>query len=202
MDIPSSIEKSLKGSVKYLSFLQLLGGLSALLFGAGLMSISFIDIGQNAGTNIFLRIMGTGLFLLLVGIYFETRSKQKKWSAVLQALKYRPQDIVWVYQQVNKAGMYVASLPMSDIKLGTINLVYVYLQNGQHELFNLPAGQAEEVMSFFRTYFPAISLGYEPELAALYKKNPLTLVKQPRRSDKIKEVIVRGPILWRTWLGI
>lgn len=144
------------------------------LYAAALIAIGlgFVLIPQsyNSSVLILFDVLGFGMAIgggYIAVINFQLLNIDK--SKVIKLTK-RPDQVVWIYHEV------VVSMPFG-FKTMSRATIYLNLEDGGYEFFQVKPKKAEEMMNYLRNIFTTASYGHSVEKEQLYRANPELLRK-------------------------
>lgn len=130
----------------------------------------------------FLRYGGIALAALAVVALFMILGSASRRRRVLEAAALRPEEVARVY--LEKIGLLRTGSP------GLAPRPHIYLRDGTHAWFQVEGKTAREIFRFYGRDCPGVCLGYEPGVKRRLRADPQGLVREPVRSDKVKETRV------------
>lgn len=146
---------------------QFLYALALVLLGLGLVIIP-----QSYHPNILIMFDVIGFSLFIAGLYISIiniRLLNISNSKVIK-LTEQPEKVVWIYHEV------LISMPFG-IKTLTRATVYLNLDDGKYDFFQIPPEKAEQFLDHLRQVFPDATFGHSVEKEQLYRANPNLLRK-------------------------
>ena len=157
--------RTLEKAFKREALLQL--GASCLLFLFGL-----ILTGLQFGNSVILSILGLGACVISIGLILKSLSLiRKQKHPVLEILRKRPYEVVWVYTIITERMPF----GLQFVKNG---LLYIHLIDGTHHSVSLPARKLKLVSKYLNRLLPNACFGYSEEREQTYLQNPEKLMRK------------------------
>ncbi len=189
--LPEKLKKEMVGSVFKFKKRQLAASIFLSLVGLSMLAVSFLPSVREASVSrdqagvslhTFLAVGGaTFAFLGTLAIFLITRNSSRRLRIVWE-IENRPWNFAWVFLE-NIRILKQGGAPMA-IRL------HLCMVDGTRAWFQLSKKSCRELFDFIKENFPGISQGYNRDLARKYRKDPLSLRKNPQLVDGAKESVL------------
>lgn len=149
---------------------QFLYAVALMLIGLG-----FVVVPQTYHPNILIMFDVLGFALFIAGLYIgivNTKILDISNSKVMR-LTESPEKVVWIYHEV------LISMPFG-IKTMSRATIFLNLDDGGYDFFQIPPEKAESLLEHLRGVFPDATFGHSVEKEQLYRANPNLLRKSAR----------------------
>lgn len=165
MPIPKDIEKILRrGTWKHILALILL--VVAMIL-PGWLLVNAVAAGEPRQA-----MLGAGIIILLAMIGALVWVGIRRRQHILQTLRKRPQDITWAYRSV-----LVVGKSKGHVRFHTIEKTWA--------MFAVRGKEGEEVLNFFASNVPHMTIGWSEANQQRYEHDPTDLQRNPLRSQGI-----------------
>ena len=142
MAIPEPVRIRLAKGRRNILRLQALGLFSYVLFGPGLLGLSFLEINLETPALWILRVLGVISTILMFLTAAETRGKLRNYLSIENALRDEP------------TGEIRATLDDTPFRGVVIPKVWIQLSSGTKAVYLLDEREAAAVVEYFRQAIP------------------------------------------------
>jgi len=122
------------------------------------------------------------LALGLLALFLVSRNARRR-RRVLSTLVEQSSEVAWVFQE---------ELDIEDYRPDVVR-THICLSDGTHAWFQTDRLEGAGVFECFRERFERISLGYDPELERMYRRDPGALRRERARTDERRTGRLRYP---------
>ena len=144
---------------------NLIGCVIFILAGLG-MIVGALFADENSKATLFWVGLGTLVLGSLITFYYYW-----KHVDIADLLANEPQQIVWIYRQVNSVKSY-------GVAVAQFQFLMFGLQNKRLVQVRVPLSLVEALLEQIPQNLGHVSLGYAPELAKMFRQNPLALMRK------------------------
>lgn len=156
----------IRKSYDSLFFVNLSSGIIFAVVGC-VCIISSLFITSTEGLRGFLLVLS--VIMILVGV-INTYYYQSRRVDLPRLLAEDPQQIVWIYRQVNTGAV-------SGIQVAQFQFIVFGLRNKRRVPVRLPASAINLLLEEIPIYLPHVTLGYSRDIEKAFRENPDALLR-------------------------
>lgn len=163
--------KSIRNSYNAVFFTNIGTGIIFVLIGLGCVIGSlFVTPPGPQGP-----LLWGGLIALAAGV-INCVYYQSKRVDIVDILTQDPQQIVWIYRQVNTG-------KVSGVQVAQFQFIVFGLRNKQRVPVRLSAAAVDTLLAEIPAQLPHVTLGYSPEFMKVFRRDPDALFQAARQGS-------------------